>query len=743
MPSQEDLYIPTIYKKWAAKAAAEGKNERDIAIYIGTQVAKKTKRPAAIVPIWKPDGKKISYYHTDYNKKTGECRVSKIRNPRHKSHRGGAGEGEVAIVATPSASATAPIGIAPSNSAISLEAIIERHPLTVVKPNTLNPNNKNSFAVITYWWGNENINRNLQRPCVDDPDQMDKRTEAEKLGKEYKFPELYPAPGYAGNETTYKGMIEKWKAQCEKIGVPYIVEQYDEFATKGRYQDAINAKPLFIRKALDTAKKAGLRGVVYIDGDMLFHQYPEIFDMKNVDYMARGWNVDPRASAKYTKGDICFDPYTFETSGGIMYFGDTQTARQLLKEWIDANARPINKGKADDRIISIIVNARQYLLKANIVQLPIEYLWLTDFYDPTLKATDYPGHVRTGDYDPAQIICSHPHCLTTEERAREQGASSNREHILYYRAIESYMNCNRIEDSGFYEYIFFEKEMAAARESYKRYLTLMDDLEYVKKDKHKKPETVHKTIMNWTKYDMKYGKMTEMVYQKLSSGLAGRFKVDRNPEILLDTLLKPHEGKPISLVELYDDEYAPKTTADILKELVKGNAVLWMPQAYKQLNLYSAMMKQQRTQSAHPGTARPGSSARTVTARPGTARRGGDMSMLLGGVLQRKTAQDIKTLGTDVRKYENILQKMKMAIELSPAIEFMAYVEPISKSTKTWMDELYRPQFSLNHPMYFSPSNRVLRHLLLLSEINSLSHTFNMTYIFLTMIRCKWFSIDD
>lgn len=232
---------------------------------------------------------------------------------------------------------------------------------------------------------------------------------------------------------SYEQMIQRWEEQCKRVGCNYMAVEYPEFSLPGGYQKAINAKPLFIRKALESC---GGLAVLYIDGDMAVNQYPHIFDMPDIDFMARGWNIDPRSSYRYRPptpddGDdwipgIEVDPYVFETSGGIMYFSDSVEAHGLLNLWVSESAKPANQGKADDRIISLIFNTKHLLAPMKILQLPIEYLWLT---------MDYDYSVAEDDWNPAKIYVSHPECLTSEDTAGAQGASSMRQ-PKFYEALE-------------------------------------------------------------------------------------------------------------------------------------------------------------------------------------------------------------------------------------------------------------------------------------------------------------------
>jgi len=217
----------------------------------------------------------------------------------------------------------------------------------------------------------------------------------------------------------FEDMIKRWDIACASANCNYMAVEYDYFSKTRQYQMAINAKPLFIKHAL---KLCGDRAVVYIDGDMFIRKYPAIFDMPNVDFMSRGWNVDPRAS-HVIDTSIRYNPYKFETSGGIMYFSHSREAHQLMDYWITETAKPYNSGKADDRILSMIFNAKKFLLNMTIIQLPVEYLWLTLDYDDRMMEYVYDYNKTLMD---STIYIDHPECLTSEETAEGAGASSDR-----------------------------------------------------------------------------------------------------------------------------------------------------------------------------------------------------------------------------------------------------------------------------------------------------------------------------
>lgn len=268
------------------------------------------------------------------------------------------------------------------------------------------------------------------------------------------------------NPMTYDKMIEKWEAECERFNCNHMAVEYPEFALTGGYQMAINAKPLFIKKSLEVA---GNRSVLYIDGDMFIRKYPKLFDLPDVDFMARGWWVDPRSSWKMEES-ITYDPYTFETSGGTMMFSQSLEARELINKWIEISSKSYQVGKADDRILSLVFNTYKFLCSMKIIQLPIEYLWLTLDYDERMLDLVY-------DYDSFKmkesIFIEHSECLTSEDTATGSGAASDRT-PKFYNYLEE--NIEPVSEQ-YHEYIMFPSiDMV---ETLKTYLTYMSGVQYI------------------------------------------------------------------------------------------------------------------------------------------------------------------------------------------------------------------------------------------------------------------------
>lgn len=324
-----------------------------------------------------------------------------------------------------------------------LEGVLRDRAMTCVVNNP-----KSKFAMITYWWGRGRINKNFRLPCP----------------QPGVFRPLY-REGY-----TYEQVADMWTANMKLCACNYVIVEYPEFAQPGKYQEAINAKPLFISKALDVCAAKGLQGVAYIDTDMLVRKYPAIFDLPDVDMMARNWNTDPRSSKNYKgKPYAAFNPYRFETSGGIMYFGNSWTAREMLQQWHAWSAKPASQGKADDRILSVLIVVMGWLLRANIIQLPVEYLWLTKFYDHILCAKDSADE---------HIVIEHPACLTPEDVATENAPATvgnlGRQPTLYDVALNESYYGNKWNGGSFNEFVFFYNSSAVR--TFRPYLKYCDSV---------------------------------------------------------------------------------------------------------------------------------------------------------------------------------------------------------------------------------------------------------------------------
>ena len=508
-----------------------------------------------------------------------------------------------------------------------------------LNPTIVNPDS--NFVVVTYWWGRGILNKNTQRPCPEDREDI---IEWEGI-REYLLKDLKkknPSATEADitqsaiddeikgalkhykmtwkNPIKYDEMINDWESSCKKHNCNFLAEEYPEFAVKGGYQHAVNFKPYFIDLALAACYP---RGVLYIDGDMHIKKYPGIFNATEVDYMARGWNTDPRVAPW---GKPCFDPYTFETSGGTMFFGNTYYGRLLLKLWQRDVLK--NPGKADDRIISQTIMRENLLAPLSMIQLPIEYLWLTLDYDNLFKK-------YKSNFTQKGISITHPECLTGEERAeKDSNQVSTRLPRAYTRTVENHISCK--SDEIIYEFIQFnDKSDIGPFKEYDAWL-----------EKNK--------VVDVVPYAKKYGSHNKTVAENV--------KIIESINLSVHDNLVLVSEQDINSVSLHKTSVRD-ITSTILKYLLNKQHVVYVP-------------------------------AKTRSIR-----------VVVGKAEQGNVDLVTKNVSTSSNK-----AKRAYTLKLDPS-----------------------------YPIYFSPNNKVLRHLLLMSSsIDDFEKIFNESYVFLTRIRCGW-----
>ena len=440
-----------------------------------------------------------------------------------------------------------------------------------------------------------NTKRNYSNPQLMEFNNM---SIYEILHKEFRFL----------NPITFNEMIAKWEAECTKFKCNHMAVEYPQFAQPGGYQLAINAKPLFIRKALDVLQNTGM-SVLYIDGDMFIRKYPKIFDLPDVDFMARGWWIDPRSSYQM-EDSITYDPYTFETSGGTMMFSQSVESKQLINKWIEQASKPYQIGKADDRILSLVFNTYKFLCSMKIFHLPIEYLWLSLDYDERMLeyVYDYDKYKMTDS-----IIIEHPECLTSEDTATGGGAASTRT-PKFYEYLEE--NIDPVSEQ-FHEYMMFPtKDMV---ETFQSYLNYMSGVQYMNDGND---ILVRKGFVNLTnpadneqplyitKYDNKFGNIKYPQDTDLTYNQVAEINMQRASKMDVSGLgLVPMDNG--SIIEINDlsrfmKEDDPtkynhaKIISLIIKLLSQGKQVIYNPrsmlgynQVYYDLLLHDRMEKLQ------------------------------------------------------------------------------------------------------------------------------------------------------
>lgn len=293
----------------------------------------------------------------------------------------------------------------------------------IIQSKILNP--KSNFVVISYWWGRGNINKNTW------------------------------------DLLTYEETAKRLIKNCEKNNCNYYIVEIPEFAIPGGYQKAINYKARFIKDTLDNIYP---RNGLYIDTDMVIYKYPALFDLKDYDFIGYNSYSDPRGIG-YNIPCECYDPYTMQTSGGIMCFGNTHNAKILLEMWENSMKKYV--GKADDKILSYLFNKLFVLHLLRILWIPIEYFilpnwseWYENYYVTKkyqkwfnnrdiyfYSNTESKEEYTTLDFygiSQKDIYIDHPEKLTPEEIAVKQGASSDRNIDLWFEWAGKKKRCSKI-----------------------------------------------------------------------------------------------------------------------------------------------------------------------------------------------------------------------------------------------------------------------------------------------------------
>ena len=405
------------------------------------------------------------------------------------------------------------------------------------------------------------------------------------------------------NPITFNEMIAKWEGECAKFKCNHMAVEFPEFTKPGGYQLAINAKPLFIRKALDVVGNG--RSVLYIDGDMFIRKYPKIFDLPDVDFMARGWWIDPRSSWKMEES-ITYDPYTFETSGGTMMFSQSIESKRLIGKWIEQASKSYQIGKADDRILSLVFNTYKFLCSMKVIQLPIEYLWLSLDYDERMLNLVYDDDkYKMTD----SIIIEHPECLTSEDTATGGGAASCRT-PKFYDCLEE--NIEPVSEQ-FHEYMMFPtKDMV---ETFQSYLNYMSGVQY-KNDGN--PILIQKGFVSLekssqneqplyiTNYDNKFGNIRYPQDPDLTYNDVAEINMQRSSKMSLDGLsLVPLDNNTKEINDfskLMKEENTTKydhakIISLIIRLLNDGKHVIYNPRSMPGYNkIYYDLLIQDRTE---------------------------------------------------------------------------------------------------------------------------------------------------
>ena len=183
----------------------------------------------------------------------------------------------------------------------------------------------------------------------------------------------------------YKDKAKRLINSCERVGVcckatvlPPDVFGKDapEGSEEFRFR-AIAIKPAFILNQLRTTQLP----VVYLDSDLEFHRFPELFqpgswpngdrDVLVFNFWANETNLTIRTIPN--------------TASGVIFFNQTFTAQKVLTAWAEAMAYEKNVKAPDDQVLDVLL-VNGWLERASYGWLPASYLRIMPAYYRGVKA---------------------------------------------------------------------------------------------------------------------------------------------------------------------------------------------------------------------------------------------------------------------------------------------------------------------------------------------------------------------
>lgn len=172
----------------------------------------------------------------------------------------------------------------------------------------------------------------------------------------------------------YEEKARRLLDSCNRVGVcckatevyadylgPNAPEGSDEF----RYR-TISAKPIFLLDQLEKTKEP----VVFLDVDLEFHRYPQLF-------LPGSWTEGPRDVALFNfwanETKIKYR-HTPNIGSAVAFFNHTYRAKKLLTAWAEAMRYGTNQKAPDDQVLDTLFNQGGWLARVSLGWLPAAYL---------------------------------------------------------------------------------------------------------------------------------------------------------------------------------------------------------------------------------------------------------------------------------------------------------------------------------------------------------------------------------
>jgi hypothetical protein len=195
----------------------------------------------------------------------------------------------------------------------------------------------------------------------------------------------------------YEAKARRLLDSCNKLGVcckatevrsdylgPSAPEGSDEFRFR-----TIAAKPMFLLDQLERTKEP----VVFLDVDLEFHRYPELF-------LPDSWPDGPRDVALFNfwanETNVTYR-HTPNIGSAVAFFNSTYRAKKLLIAWAEAMKFDTNPKAPDDQVLDKLLNEGSWMSRVSLGWLPSSYLRnMPAYYRGVLPVIDHDHGTAPG-----------------------------------------------------------------------------------------------------------------------------------------------------------------------------------------------------------------------------------------------------------------------------------------------------------------------------------------------------------
>ena len=168
---------------------------------------------------------------------------------------------------------------------------------------------------------------------------------------------------------------------CERVGIcckgtSLPADAFGKDAPEGSEMfrfETIAMKPSFILSQLkDTAKP-----VVFLDTDLEFHSFPDLFAPGNWPY---GWTYDVLLFNFWGNETSAATRSVPQIGSAVAFFNQTDRSKAVLNAWAEAMAWQGNARAPDDQVLGLLLHQGDWLSRASFGWLPSSYLRMMPSY---------------------------------------------------------------------------------------------------------------------------------------------------------------------------------------------------------------------------------------------------------------------------------------------------------------------------------------------------------------------------